>query len=103
MAVTLRQASDRQGYALSDRPTFEALKGSLRLEIVWGSDPRLVNTYAVIRSRRGPRRADTAAFETWLLEGTGREAIAAYRIRGSTTPPFTVWPSTAGHMPHSLP
>jgi tungstate transport system substrate-binding protein len=102
MAVTLRQASDHVGYTLTDRATFEQLKSSIELEIVWQGDARLLNTYAVIVNRRGPRGADAMTFANWLVEGSGRDAIAAYRIRESIRP-FTVWPKTSPHDPQSVP
>lgn len=102
MGVTLRQASDQDGYTLTDRATFEQLKSSIDMEIVWQGDARLLNTYAVIVNRRGQRGADAIRFATWLAEGSGRDAIAAYRIRGSVRP-FTVWPRTALHTPDSVP
>ncbi|MGH9348552.1 MAG: substrate-binding domain-containing protein [Vicinamibacterales bacterium] len=103
MAVTLRQASDQDAYTLADRATFEQMKGRVQLQIVWQGDPRLLNSYAVVVNRLGPRSAETLAFADWLAGGRGREAIAAYRIHGSGLPPFTVWPETAGHQPHSVP
>jgi tungstate transport system substrate-binding protein len=103
MAVTLRQASDREAYTLTDRATFEQLKASLRLAIVWQGDPRLLNTYAVVVDTMGPRGAAAAAFASWLSEGAGRKAIEAYRIAGSDIRPFTVWPVGAAHEPQSVP
>ena len=103
MAVTLRQASDRGAYTLTDRATLEQLKGVLELEIVWQDDARLLNTYAAVANHRGPRSVDAIAFMNWLAGGGGRRIIEGYRIRGSALRPFTVWPIGGGHDPHSLP
>ncbi len=103
MAVTIRQASDREVYTLTDRATFEQLKERVRLDIVHQGDPRLLNTYAVVGNRLGPSNAVAIAFMDWLARGGGRKVIEAYRIRGSETRPFTVWPSEGGHEPHSNP
>lgn len=103
MAVTLRQASDREAYTLTDRATFEQLKERVQLEIVYQGDARLLNTYAVVGTRLGPRSVDAIAFMNWLARGGGREIIEDYRIRGRAIRPFTVWPADGGHEPHSLP
>jgi tungstate transport system substrate-binding protein len=103
MAVTLRQASDREAYTLTDRATFEQLKARVQLEIVSQGDARLLNTYAVVSNRLGPRSADATAFMNWLAHGGGRRVIEDYRIRGSGTRPFTAWPADGGHEPHSIP
>lgn len=48
MAETLRMASEKQAYTLSDRGTFLALRDTLELEVLSEGDPRLQNPYAVI-------------------------------------------------------
>lgn len=103
MAVTLRQASDREAYTLTDRATFEQLKNVVDLQIVWQGDPRLLNTYAVVANRLGPRSVEALAFMNWVARGAGRKIIEDYRIRGSAIRPFTVWPADGGHEPHSTP
>ena len=95
MAVTLRQASDREAYTLSDRATFDQLASQLSLKIVFAGDPRLINTYAVIFDEQGPRHAAARQFADWIERGEGREVIARYRIAGSEIQPFTVWPDGA--------
>lgn len=104
MAITLRQASDRDAYTLTDRATFEQVKPQLKLKLVWEGDPRLLNTYAVIVDPAGPRHADAQRFADWLATGHGRELIAAYRIKGSDARPFDVWPEAAPReTPSALP
>jgi tungstate transport system substrate-binding protein len=87
MAVTLRQTDEQQGYTLSDEATFWQLEQQVGLVTLFDSDPRLLNTYAVVY----PQTDDTAKrFAAWLAEGDGRERISAYRVQGRVA--FTVWP-----------
>jgi tungstate transport system substrate-binding protein len=95
MAVTLRQASDREAYTLSDRATFDQLARQIALKIVFTGDARLINTYAAIVDRNGTRHDLARRLVDWLEQGKGRDLIASYRIAGSQVQPFTVWPEAA--------
>jgi tungstate transport system substrate-binding protein len=87
MAVTLRQADERQAYTLSDDATFWQLEHRISATALFTTDPRLVNSYAVLfPSNNLPARR----FADWLLQGDGRDRIAAFRLQGR--PAFTVWP-----------
>ena len=88
MAATLRQADAQSAYTLSDDATFMQLRKGLTLEPLLTGDPRLVNSYAVV-FRAVSRPAQR--FATWLIEGDGRKAIAAYTIGGTRL--FEVWPT----------
>ncbi|HXE56873.1 MAG TPA: substrate-binding domain-containing protein [Gemmatimonadales bacterium] len=57
MAATLRLASERGAYAITDRATFVTLAPSLALRIVLEGEPDLRNVYHVLRPdpRRHPR------------------------------------------------
>lgn len=104
MAVTLRQASDRRAYTLTDRATFDQLKSQLDLVIVSAGDPRLLNTYAVIIDPTRRRGAAARQFADWLADGGGRALIAQYRIEGSEVQPFEPWPRGAPRdSPDALP
>lgn len=94
MGSTLRVASETGAYTLTDRATFEQLAGSLTLKVVFEGGSLLLNTYAVIFDRAGPRATDAAAFAAWLSEGAGRQVIDGYRGKGKGQP-FRIWP--AGH------
>ena len=87
MGATLRQASERGAYTLTDEATFSQLREQLQLQVVFDGDHRLVNSYAVVFD---PASSEAAQFATWLTEGKGRIAIANYRA--GTTQPFHVWP-----------
>ena len=99
MAVTLRQANEREAYTLSDEATFWQLQKQLDLVALLEGDARLLNTYAVIHPQ-GHRAA--AAFATWLASGDGRRRMSEYRIEERVA--FTVWPSgCAGDTPAAAP
>ena len=57
MAATLRIASERHAYTLTDRATFTQLAHALTLQPLFEHDPDLLNTYAVIVLRRRCPRA----------------------------------------------
>jgi tungstate transport system substrate-binding protein len=99
MAQALRHAEEMRAYTLSDEATFWQLEHELSLTQLFDRDPRLLNTYAVIDSRRTAR---AALFASWLLSGEGRAMIAGYRIQGR--PAFSVWPAGCpGERPSALP
>jgi tungstate transport system substrate-binding protein len=90
MAATLRIASERQAYTLTDRATFTQLVHTLMLQPLFEHDPDLLNTYAVVVAEGATRQLDAMRFMTWLSDGDGRARIASFTIAG--TRPFIVWP-----------
>ncbi len=48
MGPTLKIASEKKGYTLTDRATYLAQKANLQLEILFEKDPALLNVYHVI-------------------------------------------------------
>jgi tungstate transport system substrate-binding protein len=92
MAIALRHAHERQGYALSDEATFWQMGDQLDLVILVAGDSDLLNTYAVIhpRANRLARR-----LADWLTAGEGRTHISRHRTGGRSA--FTVWPSACAH------
>jgi tungstate transport system substrate-binding protein len=99
MAITLRQADERQAYTLTDEATFWQLQRQLDLVVLSEGDDLLVNTYAVIH----PRDVQSAArFAAWLTRGEGRLRIEQHLIEGR--PAFRVWPlSCPGDSPDATP
>jgi tungstate transport system substrate-binding protein len=91
MAATLRVASERLAYTLTDRATFTQLSHAVRLQPLFERDPDLLNTYAVIVPGGAAAPTDAQRFMTWLSDGDGRARIAAFTIAGAH--PFVVWPS----------
>jgi tungstate transport system substrate-binding protein len=104
MAATLRVASERSAYVLTDRATLLQLQSSLRLEILDEDDPQYLNTYAVLTRTglSGHRLANADRLFDWLTSGNGRELIGAFRLDGQPT--FIVWPAGApSARPDDLP
>src|SRR5262245_66681792 len=87
MAITLRQTNERQSYTLADDSTYWQLQPRLNLTVLFDSDPRLLNTYAVVFPSN---KSSAAGFTDWLATGDGRQRIADYRIQGRVA--FNVWP-----------
>ena len=92
MAATLRIASERHSYVLTDRATFTQLGPTLRLQILNEGDPLLLNTYAAsIRAGLTGARLDQARrFLDWLTDGHGRELIGGFAVRGQRG--YLLWP-----------
>ena len=104
MSATLRVASSRQGYVLTDEATLARLAGAVTVQALYGGDPALLNTYAVaILTTARPARNEAAdRFARWLAEGDGQARIDAFRIDGR--PVFFRWPAGAGSAtPESMP
>ena len=100
MGQTLRVASGTGAYVLTDRGTFESLRGSLALKPLFEGDPALLNTYAVIAD---PQRRSGLALAQWITSAEGRgvldRALSQGRIKG-----FTLWPaSAAADTPGAVP
>jgi tungstate transport system substrate-binding protein len=89
MAATLRIASERRAYTLTDRATLTQLAGVLRLKPLFENDPDLLNTYAVIVPEASGE-SGAVRFMSWLSDGGGRDKIASFTVAG--THPFSVWP-----------
>ena len=104
MAATLRVASERAAYVLTDRAAFVQLASTLRLEILHENDPQYINTYAVMtRSGLTDGRLNNAnRLFDWLVGTEGRRLIAGFLVKGQ--PAFTIWPSAApADRPDALP
>jgi tungstate transport system substrate-binding protein len=104
MAATLRVASERGAYVLTDRATLLQLQSTLRLAIVDEDDVQYLNTYAVMTRAGlvGSRRENAARLFDWFVGSEGRALIAAYRLKGQ--PAFSVWPADApADRPDALP
>lgn len=90
MAATLRIASERNAYTLTDYPTYLRLRDTLELAIIYqGKDSELLNCYA-LTVPIGPRSDAAVALADWLSLGGGRETIASFQIDGEQ--PFRIWP-----------
>jgi tungstate transport system substrate-binding protein len=93
MGATLRVASERHAYTLTDRATFEQFRSDLQLAVHYESGADLLNTYAIFLSAGATGRSLSlgTALVDWLADGEGRNLVANFRANGRTV--FTVWPA----------
>lgn len=102
MAATLRIASERHAYTLTDRATFTQLAHALALQPLFEGDSDLRNTYAVIVPDGAAPENGATTFMKWISEGEGRARISAFMKSG--THPFFVWPpGRARDQPDAMP
>jgi len=92
MGETLRVASERQAYTLSDRASFLAQRDTLALEVLSEGDPGLLNVYHVIplTTRAGERvqEAGGAAFADWITSPGAQDRIADFGVAEFGQPLF---------------
>ncbi|MQA14262.1 MAG: tungsten ABC transporter substrate-binding protein [Pseudonocardiaceae bacterium] len=92
MAATLRVASEKRGYTLTDRATFLALRDTLDLEVLVEGDPGLLNPYHVIEMTTAAgdsvREEGAAAFADWLVSARAQKIIAGFGVREYGRPLF---------------
>ncbi len=104
MAATLRVASERGAYVLTDRATLLQLQSTLRLAILDENDTQYLNTYALMTRAglAGSRRENADRLFDWFVRSEARALIAGYRLKGQAA--FSVWPAGApADRPDALP
>jgi tungstate transport system substrate-binding protein len=83
MAKTLRIASEKQAYTLTDRGTLLSMKDTLRLEILYEGDPELFNQYGVMavnpERHRHVKYKEAMMFIKWLVSEEGQRVIASFK------------------------
>jgi tungstate transport system substrate-binding protein len=85
MGKTLRVASEKRAYTLTDRGTWLALKDKdkLDLAILVQGDPILFNQYGVMavnpEKHKGVKYKEAMEFVNWLISPDGQKAIADYK------------------------
>ena len=85
MGNTLRVASEKGAYTLTDRGTWLALKDKekLKLALLVEGDPILFNQYGVMAvnpaKHKGVKYKDAMVFINWLISPEGQKAIADYK------------------------
>ena len=93
MGATLRVASEKAGYTLSDRATYLAQRGTLALDVLSEGDPGLRNVYHVIEmtTRAGERvQPDGArAFADWIVSPAAQQQIGEFGRAQFGQPLFT--------------
>ena len=104
MAPTLRVASQRGGYVLTDEATLARLSDAVALRALYSGDAALLNTYAVVILTTAPSDTTTVAerFAQWLAEGAGQNRIDGFRVKDRQV--FFTWPANADRTaPESMP
>ena len=77
MGATLRIASERRGYTLSDRGTFLAT-AALDLIVVFEGDPALLNPFGVITVRGARNVKDAQTYAEFLVSPAAQNLIAGF-------------------------
>jgi len=82
MGATLRVASEKAGYTLSDRATYLAQRDTLALDVLGEGDPGLLNVYHVIEmtTKAGERvqPAGAKAFADWIVSPPAQQQIGSF-------------------------
>jgi tungstate transport system substrate-binding protein len=82
--ATLSIASEKEGYALTDRGTFLAYKSNVDLEIFFEGDPILLNVYHVItvnpEKHPNVNLAGASAFADFITSREGQGIIAEFGV-----------------------
>jgi tungstate transport system substrate-binding protein len=93
MSATLRVASERHGYTLTDRATFEQVRSGMALVPLVEEGPGLLNTYAIFlrAGLTGAERDAAVALADWLSDGEGRQLVTDFRANGQAV--FNIWPA----------
>ncbi len=96
MGATLRIASEKGAYTLTDRATYLNLRDTLHLDILVEGDPRLHNIYHVIvvnpEKHPGVHVEGARAFADFLTAPETQKIIAAYGVDRFGQPLFHVGP-----------
>ncbi len=104
MSGTLRVASEKRAYTLTDRATFEQVRSALRLTSLYEGGSALLNTYAFFLRTGLPAAEREAAtrLSEWLADGEGRQLVARFHVNGRSV--FEAWPAgIPRHQPADLP
>jgi tungstate transport system substrate-binding protein len=92
MGDVLKIADERQGYTLTDRATYLALKDTLQLEVVVEGDVGLFNQYGIIpvNPNKGDmiNEAGALKFMDWLISEEGQELISQFGVEEYGEPLF---------------
>lgn len=92
MAATLRMASEKEAYTLTDRGTFLSLQDKLALKIIVERKPPLDNVYSVtlVNPAKHPhvRAQEARAFAEYLASPAGQQAIGQFGVERFGQPLF---------------
>lgn len=88
MGDTLNMASEVQGYAMTDRGTYVAMKDNLDLVIALEGDARLFNQYGVMAVNQeihpGVKYEQAMKYVDFLMSEEGQNLIGSYQVNGET-------------------
>ena len=88
MGETLKIASEKQGYTLSDRATYLSMLEALDLAIVREGDEGLLNQYGVIPVTDARNPDGARSFMEWVTSAEGQAVIGAYGVETFGAPLF---------------
>jgi tungstate transport system substrate-binding protein len=92
MGATLKIASEKEGYTLTDRATYLAQKANLQLDILVENDPVLLNVYHVIsvNPEKYPKvnAAGAKAFSDFLVSADIQKRIGEFGVAKYGQPLF---------------
>lgn len=80
MGETLKIASEKQGYTLSDRATYLSMKDTLDLVISFEKSDDLLNQYGVIPVTDATNTDGAIAFTDWITSPEGQAVIETYGV-----------------------
>lgn len=80
MGETLKVASEKKGYTLTDRATYLSMKDTLELEILLEKQPPLLNQYGVIVVTGAKNRAAARTFSDWVTGPEGQKVIGEFGV-----------------------
>jgi tungstate transport system substrate-binding protein len=92
MGATLRIASEKQAYTLTDRSTYLHLQQTLACQILFAGDQILRNLYSImlVNPEKHPKvnAAGAKALHAWILSDEARELIRTYGVERFSQPLF---------------
>ncbi|MDA3935599.1 MAG: substrate-binding domain-containing protein [Actinomycetota bacterium] len=80
MGDTLKIASEKQGYTLTDRATFLNLLDALDIGVVYEGSDDLFNQYGVIVVTDATNMEGAQAFSDWITSAEGQAVIVDYGV-----------------------
>ena len=88
MGDTLNMTSEKQGYSMTDRATYVAMKNNLDLVIVLEGDSVLFNQYGVMavneKKHSHVKHEYALMYIEFLMSEEGQDLISSYQINGET-------------------
>lgn len=88
MGETLKIASEKDAYTLTDRATYLSMKDTLDLVIVREGDPDLLNQYGVIVVAGSKNQEGGQAFFDWVLSEDAQAVIESFGLEEYGQPLF---------------